>query len=255
MSDIKNDQRQSLLRRAEDLADRCDRTGTVTSTGFLTPAEQYELQRWADGRADIKLRMDGGRDWCERKAAFFLPFWMEAEDFSAAEYLRVLHIRAFFGEPSHRDYLGAALGLGIQLEWLGDIQIGEKEAWMFCLPSVERLLTEEFTKAGHTTIKVLPCLMEEVPEPERKVRRVSFTVKSPRLDAVASSMFGLSRTAAAELIRLGGASLNYSVCERVDAAVKEGDVISLRGKGKGVLTAFGGKSRKDRLFAEAEIYQ
>ena len=68
-------------------------------------------------------------------------------------------------------------------------------------------------------------------------------------------MFGLSRTAAAELIRLGAASLNYAPCEKTDAPVKEGDVISLRGKGKGVLTEVGGRSRKDRLFVSAEIYR
>ena len=65
-------------------------------------------------------------------------------------------------------------------------------------------------------------------------------------------MFRLSRSAAAEQIRLGLVSLNYSLCERVDAAVREGDVISLRGKGKGKVTAVGGRSKKDRLFITCE---
>jgi RNA-binding protein YlmH len=59
---------------------------------------------------------------------------------------------------------------------------------------------------------------------------------------------------AAELIRFGAVSLNYSVCEKTDAPVKENDVISVRGKGKGKITAVGGRSKKDRLFIEAEIY-
>ena len=53
---------------------------------------------------------------------------------------------------------------------------------------------------------------------------------------------------------MGLASLNYAPCERTDAAVKEGDVISLRGRGKGCLKAVGGRSKKDRLFVEAEVY-
>lgn len=249
-----NDQPSSVLRRAEDLSERCDRAGIITSTAFLTPKEQHELSRWAKARGDIRLIFHGGGSGCERRAAFFLPYWLEEEDFSPEEYIRALKIDAFYGEPTHRDYLGAALGLGIQREWLGDLRIREAQAWLFCLPSVEALLQEELTRVGRFSVKVSPCPLSDVPEPERKVRRVSFTVKSPRLDAVASSMFGLSRTAAAELIRMGAATLNYDPCDRVDALVKEGDIISLRGRGKGVLLSFGGYSRKDRQFAEAEIF-
>ena len=32
-----------LLKRGEDLARRCENKGCLTSTGFLTPAEQYAL--------------------------------------------------------------------------------------------------------------------------------------------------------------------------------------------------------------------
>ena len=107
-------------------------------------------------------------------------------------------------------------------------------------------------RAGRYTVKGSGCPLPEVP-PE-KVRResVTFTVQSLRLDAVTGGMFRLSRSAAAEQIRLGLVSLNYSVCESVDAPVREGDVISLRGKGKGSVTAIGGRSKKDRLFVTTE---
>ena len=58
--------------------------------------------------------------------------------------------------------------------------------------------------------------------------------------------------AAAEQIRLGLVSLNYAVCDKADAPVREGDVISLRGKGKGQVREIGGRSKKDRLFITAE---
>ena len=102
-------------------------------------------------------------------------------------------------------------------------------------------------------MSVSPCALAEVPSPVISTKALSFTVKSLRLDAVTGAMFGLSRTAAAEQIRLGAVSLNYTPCLRADAPVKAGDVISLRGRGKGRLKATGGRSRKDRLFAEAEI--
>ena len=65
-------ERDELLRRAEDLSARCDRTGKLTHTGFLTPAERYELEGWGKYAAAPPV-FSGGRAGCERTAAFFLP--------------------------------------------------------------------------------------------------------------------------------------------------------------------------------------
>ena len=130
----------------------------------------------------------------------------------------------------------------------------EEACKFFCLNTVESLLRDELAKVGRCGVTVAPCALENVPAPVRNVRALSFTVKSLRLDAVAASLFGLSRTAAAEQIRMGLVSLNYDLCDRTDAPVEPGDVISLRGRGKGQVKALGGRSKKDRLFVEAEVY-
>ena len=87
------------------------------------------------------------------------------------------------------------------------------------------------------------------------MRPVTFTVQSARLDAVVSGMFRLSRTSAAAQIRAGAVHLNYSECLRPDAPVAPGDVLSLRGAGKGSVTEVGGMSRKERQFVTAELWQ
>ena len=76
-----------------------------------------------------------------------------------------------------------------------------------------------------------------------------------RLDAVAAGMFCVSRTEAAKLISEGRVSLNYIECLRTDAGVKEHDVISIRGFGKGEITEIGGTTRRGRQFVNAEIYK
>jgi len=67
-------------------------------------------------------------------------------------------------------------------------------------------------------------------------------------------MFSVSRTASADAVRMGLVQLNYSPCLRTDAAVKEGDVISFRGRGKGTVAEVGGQSKKDRTFVKAEVW-
>ncbi len=245
---------KELEKRIEELAARCEKNSLVTATGFLTMAEQLEVSAWARHLDGVTLHLDGGNAACERKCAFFLPYYLDEGDFDPSEYICALRVTAYFGQPSHRDYMGAALGLGIRREWIGDFWVDADTAYIFCLPTVERLLLDELKQVGRCTVRSASIPLPDVPAPVRKVKKVTFTVKSPRLDAAAGGMFGISRTAAAELIRAGAVHLNYVQCLRTDAPVAVGDVISVRGKGKGAVTSLGGRSRKDRTFLEAEIY-
>lgn len=244
---------EDLLRRAADLAQRCERTATVTATGFLTPAQQYALEAWAK-TADCQLLLWGGGQGAERQVGFFLPFWQSEADFDPGEYLRAVRITAGFGKPGHRDYLGSILGLGIRREWIGDIVLEDNVAWVICLPSVERTLLEQLEHVGRCGVKTAAVALDQVPQQERKCRPVSFTVQSLRLDAVVGGLFRLSRTQAAEKIRMGLVSLNYTECVRPDAPVAAGDILSLRGSGKGSVRAAGGSSKKGRIFVDGELW-
>ena len=208
-----------LIRRAEDLAARCERTSSVTATAFLTPAERMELQNTPSLRGTAVVYSGGGTE-CERTCAFFLPFYLTAEELDPSEYISAVHFRSFFGEPGHRDYLGALLALGVRREWVGDIRIRGAEAWVFCLPSVVKTLAE-LDRAGRYTVRGEKIALADVPEEEVKTETVSFTVQSLRLDAVTAGLFHVSRTTAAELIRLGSVSLNYVPCLHTDAAIRD----------------------------------
>lgn len=242
-----------LIRRAEDLSLRCEKNGTVTHTGFLTPAERYQLEGWAR-HGGVRVLFFGGGPECERTAAFFLPDWMEEDAFEPSDYLCALKLTAFFGEPGHRDYMGAILGMGIGREWLGDILVREDTAYLFCMPSVLRHLLG-IEKVGRVSVKAEELALSAVPSPERARKPLSFSVMSLRLDAIVAGMFSLSRTEAARRIEAGAVSLNYEECLKTDHPVKEGDILSLRGAGKGTVTGTGGTSRKGRLFVYAELYQ
>ena len=56
-----------LIRRAEDLCRRCEKTASVTHTAFLTPAEQFALEAWAKSAPDCKILLCGGNEGCERR--------------------------------------------------------------------------------------------------------------------------------------------------------------------------------------------
>lgn len=240
-----------FLRRIEDLSARCERANILTNTTFLTPAEQALAAERLRRKPGCRFALHGGGEDCERKVLFFLPDWQE--EVSAGDAIDAIELQASFGTPSHRDYLGALLALGVRREWLGDIRIREQSAWVFCLPSVTRQLLE-LRQAGRVSVHAAQVPLASVPAPVYQRKALSFTVQSLRLDAVAGELFGISRTGAARKIAEGAVSLNYLPCLKPDAAVSEGDVISLRGTGKGVILSLGGQSRKGRQYVHAERY-
>lgn len=245
---------EELMKRAEELAERCSKTGNLTYIGFLTPAQAAALRKRI-AFSDCSFVFDGGFSDAERTVCFFLPDWMEKEDFHPEEYLCVLEVSAHFGEPSHRDYLGAVMNLGIAREWIGDILIDGSKAWIICFPSVFQHILLNLRQAGRCGLTVRESAVSELPMPERKMKEIIFSVKSLRLDAVCAGSFGLSRSRVTEFISQGLVSLNYVVCQKNDASVSSGDILSLRGKGKCVLLEAGGKeSRKGRLFVKAGLY-
>jgi len=246
-------EKTELLKRGEDLARRSEKRGVVTNTGFLTPAERYALEHDPDLRA-CRMVFSGGWPDAERSIAFFLPDWMEADTLDVSEHIRALHLRAAFGTPGHRDYMGAILGMGVGREWVGDILVSGEEAYVFCQPSVLRHLLG-IEKVGRYGVKAEEIALDAIPVPERKVAVRSFTVMSPRLDAIAAGMFRLSRTEAARQIEAGNLSFNYAECLKCDAPVSAGDVLSLRGAGKGRVAEIGGNSRKGRIFVTAEVFK
>ena len=242
-----------LIKRAEDLRDRCERRSVLTHSLFLTPAEQYALKKAFSGRADARLVFSGGVPGTDRCAAFFLPEWYPDED-PAAECIGAVRVTAGFGQPGHRDYLGAVLAVGIKREWIGDIIIDGQTAYVLCMDSVLDSIVLDLDHVGRFGVRREEVPLSDVPAPVIRKKEVTFTAQSPRLDTVTGAMFGISRTAAARFISEGLVSLNYADCTDTDAQVLPGDTISVRGKGKGVLSSEGGQSRKGRTFYTAEIF-
>ena len=70
------------------------------------------------------------------------------------------------------------------------------------------------------------------------------------LDAVLAAMLRCSRGQASELVTAGRVEINHLPAEKPSAPVYEGDVFTVRGKGRFALTALPGKSKKERLIIE-----
>ena len=73
------------------------------------------------------------------------------------------------------------------------------------------------------------------------------SVASLRLDNTVSSGFKISRSKAAQAIRSGSVCVNHMEVCQPDFRVGEGDLISVRKKGRIRLNEVGGRTGKDRI--------
>lgn len=237
------------MARLCDLADRCVRTGVPLFSGFCSPRIQQLAA--ARIRGDFTLEGYGGYAQAERQMLRFSPF-----DSRAADYpICAVCAAAGDGTPlSHRDYLGAALGLGLTREVIGDIVIQERGAIFFCTPPAGQLLEQELKAAGRTPIACTPVADVDSLVIERKFETAVRTVSSMRLDCVVSAMTGKSRGESAQLIEKGLVCVNYEVQTACAKPVPPDAVIAVRGYGKARIAANGERSKKGRIHITVSKY-
>ena len=241
-----------LIAHMSDLASRVLKTG-FSASKFLTPAESQSVSEYFSRRKDVTLIVDGGFEGAERtRAVFTNPDWGEYERADLFTALRVAHRTQ--DTLGHRDILGALMALGIERETVGDIIVNEAVAAFVCLPEIGAFIIENFTKAGRVGLEVSAISLDELPAREEEMTIKTDTVASPRLDAVLSAAFGMSRTKAAELITAGRVSINHQVCLRTDKEVGVDSLLSVRGLGRAKLLEIGGLSRKGRSFIKIGVY-
>ena len=250
----RTDEERYLMRHIEDLARTAFSRGIARYSGFLSDREQ-DLARAALGRAgvDAGFRFDGGWPDAERKV-----LCLEPEDSYGESPICCVRLQcrgqAGAAFPAHKDYLGSLMGLELRREALGDIVLPTDQpgtAYVFALEPAAQLICQELFQAGHTELTTELLTLDEVPEfPAAQREMRSATVSSLRLDAVLAAMLRCSRGMAAELIAAGRVEINHLPADKPHAPVYEGDVFTVRGKGRFGLTALPGKSKKDRLIIE-----
>lgn len=154
---------------------------------------------------------------------------------------------------THRDFLGCLMNLGIKRESVGDILVGEGSTTVFLHEDICRYVTEQLFKVGGEGVKAQVVPVGEI-EYTPQFTELRDTVASPRIDCVVSSLAGVSRSTAADMILQGLVSLNHLQCTRVADEVEAADVISIRGKGKFIIDSIDTKTRKGRIIMLARKY-
>jgi RNA-binding protein YlmH len=243
------------LSRVLDRMESTQRKQCETATAFLSPREQLDAQNLLQQAHAPRYVALGGYPEAERRVLVFLPDWQEEELVQPAEFLSVLRCR-WFQEDSltHRDLLGALMGMGVRRDTVGDILVGEDSCDLIVLPTVAGFLRDSLTSAGRVRLRVEELPLEELAIPVQQRKQLHDTVAALRLDSVLAVGFSISRSKASQLIASGRCAVNWRETNKSDLTLQEGDVLSCRGLGKCKLTQVGALSRKGRINITVERY-
>lgn len=235
-----------FIKRIRELANLSYQRDIVTFSDFLNLNEQNLVKSQAAHFPGIVMEGEGGYDGAERQIIAFHPtdlgFYWEYP----ISCLKIEPKAAKFSQAlTHRDYLGTILGLGVERSVIGDILVKEQGAWVFCHNKIADFITENLCRVRHTTVTVSKVENpEELPGPS--FAAVSGTCTSVRLDALIAIAFQASRSSIVSYIEGGQVFVNGKLITSNGYEPKEGDIISVRGKGRFIFEKISGKTKKGR---------
>lgn len=233
-------------RRIQELAHTAYQRDIVTFSDFLNLNEQNMINSRNSHFPGVVMEWFGGYEHPERQMVAFHPDALVFPWEYPIDCLRIEPKAIKFSEKlTHRDYLGALLNLGVDRSVIGDILVKENCAWFFCLRRMTDFFLENLCRVKHTNILITRVENpEEFPNPV--LEPVNGTCASIRLDALIALAFQESRSSMVSNIEGGLVYVNGRLVTSNGYEPKEGDIISVRSKGRFRYDGTTGKTRKGR---------
>ena len=240
--------------RLSDMVSSCERSSICVFSNFLDERQCAEAEQWCRHNAgECKYMLWGGYPDARRKILAVYPYY--CEDYIREDFPFVCLTFTYRKEDSltHRDFLGTFMGMMLKREVIGDIVVTEGKTQVFVTEVAAKLIMCTLSKIGRVGVKVsdeLPFELDAVQE----YKKISGTVASLRLDCIVSLAAHVSRENAARLIRADKVDVNHFTVSSVSHEVNEGDVISVRGSGRYVVSGLNGVSLKGRIHIDLLKY-
>lgn len=248
---------QLLKRRLLDLANTAYNRGICLFSDFLNLNEQNLFISLKNELPRIKYFTYGGFQDAERKILCFCgndQYQSQGEiDFPIA-CIKVLPLNQRFSDSfSHRDFLGAVLNLGIDRGKVGDILIDANEGYLFAHNTISPFILDQLTRVKHTVVSTEVVEQQDFDYKPKYVEVVG-TVASVRLDSILSVAFHTSRSSLSGLIEGGKVFVNSKEVLSNSYALKEKDIVSVRGLGKFIYEGTSYQTKKGRYSVKILMY-
>jgi len=229
-----------------DMAEQVMRSQKFRISGFLDLYGQEIAETVVANYPGIRLEFNGGYQGAERQRAMFID-----ETFGGNPSFDIVVIKATWnGEYEHighRDVLGSIMGQGIERDRIGDIIMGGATARILADKTMGAYLIDNLTQIGRTGVSCVEDDLANITPKEESCKEIRATVASLRVDSIAAAGYGSSRSRAASDIAADKLKLNWQQVKNASQSVKEGDVLSMRGRGRLEVVEVRGTTKKGRI--------
>lgn len=214
---------------------------------FLNPREQKIVKAVLGNHPDLTYGLSGGPESSERKRAIIAPDYEFIED----QDYQLTMLEATYPEKfinlEHRDVLGAFMSLGIRREKLGDLVVQDGKIQIITASEICDYIRMNLTGVKRASVNFEEKPLDRMMESDESWTVKDSTVSSLRLDVLLKEIYGMSRKKASMHIEAGHVKVNFRVIEDPSFILEEGDLISLRGKGRSRLDDVHGVTKKEKL--------
>lgn len=159
------------------------------------------------------------------------------------------------GQYHHRDYLSGLMKLGIKREKTGDILVRQdgadiivkKDMLNYLLANLKELTRFQKSEIYTKTISELEVV-------SIKMEMTTIVVTQLRLDTIISAILHTSRTKTNEIIEQERVLINYETKTKNALTLKQGDILTIRGKGKFKIGEIISQTSKGKIRVEVGKY-
>lgn len=239
------DEERIVMAKILDAAEQALERSEPVWTDFLDPHLRELAQDILRQEPSVRLLSFGGFRRAERQRLVLVPsFYLTESIEPALAFYRITPVKR--GELTHRDVLGAIIGLGLRREKTGDILILQDGAQIIVADEVGSVIENHLRKISNIDVTIEAIDPEALDVPPERIKEIRSTVSSLRLDAVAGLGYGVSRTRMAREIKSERLKINWQIVKDPDHLVRVGDILSIRGRGRVLVAEITGQSKKGR---------
>lgn len=260
LKDYRKQEDKICLSQVLDKIEFCNTRERLESTDFLDMYQVSLVENFLRKIQFKNYKLFGGYEEAERKILIIYPDKYD-ENMIAKNYNKLLKVvrvnlpQEEHGNYSHRNYLGGIVKLGLKREKVGDIIVANEGSDIITAQDFAEILKQQLpslTRFEKSDIEIVELNNLNKKEVQKEV--VKIIVPSLRLDNFVSDLARTSRSKAAQIIDQERVFINGQNETKASKQVKLNDVITIRGKGRFVVTGFEGTTRSGRTVVIIEKY-
>ena len=251
------DENDLLIAKVLDKKKICNSKNKITYTDFLNEKEQRVIEK------NVRLEnafFYGVNENADRKILVFYPEKLTEELArkslkSVLSGIRIILKNDQIGTYGHKNYLSALIKIGIDRGKIGDILVDDYGADIITFDINKEFIKQslsELTRFRKADIEIIS--INEIKEKIDRFEESTIIVASMRIDNIVAELAGCSRSNADEYIDNERVLVNYETVLKGSKSVDEGDIVTIRGKGKFIIDGLVRNTRNNRFVIKVSKY-